>query len=162
MISTSIAQKTNQPLKLRERFVEALKIGLVIKPLQIRYSSYATKRLALMKTMPVGSAGHDLYKMLNENQLKPIPKFEEHDLKHLILGYGMSSIDEIKMQAYLFGNGNHSIFCLLFLASGVLFPKEWSSFYADYKKGKTAPSVLHLDIDACMHEKTDALQATFK
>lgn len=155
MISISLdEQKINQPLNFRERIVEELKIWLVIKPLQSVYKHSATQHLHQLKACPNGTVGNEVYQLLNDNNLSVIPKFENHDLKHLILGYGMTSIEEIRMQMYLLGNGNYSIFCLLFAASGILFPKEWNNFYKDYKKGKKAPSILHLYINDCMKEKT--------
>ena len=74
-------------------------------------------------------------------------------MKHLLLGYGITKAqEEIKMQAYLFGNGNYSFSCILFLLSGILFPSLWNKFYKEYRKGKKAPSILELSIDDCMEK----------
>ena len=114
-----------------------------------------------MRAMTVGTIGNDISKMLTRHNLTVIPKFESHDLKHMVLGYGMSSIDEIRMQAYLLGNGNYSIFCVLFLASGILFPGKFSAFYRAYKMGRIAPSILHLSIDDCMMLKTTVIKSKY-
>ena len=162
MISISLEnQKSIQPLNFREKIIEGLKVWLVIKPLQIIYKKSAEKLSNELKNSPNGTIGNDIYRLLQEHQLSVIPKFENHDLKHLVLGYGMSSIEEVKMQMYLLGNGNYSISCLLFIASGILFPQEWKGFYAEYKKGKQAPSILDLSIHNCLLEKTDRIKATY-
>lgn len=159
MTSISIAISGNLPrLSFREKIVEGLKIWLVIKPLQLIFNSSVDLQLRNLTQLPKGTIGYDIYQLLNKYDLKIIPKFESHDLKHLILGYGMSSIEEIRMQMYLLGNGDYSIPCLLFVASGILFPKEWSTFHKDYKKGKRSPSILHLSISDCKMEKTKLIK----
>jgi len=152
---TSIEYKSR--LKVRERFVEFLKVWLVIKPLQFCFKKYSENQILLLQKQAPETIGSDLAEMLIENKLTVIPRFEDHDLKHLILGYGMTSMEEIRMQAYLFGNGNRSLFCILFLFSGSIFPEEWKSFYTAYQKGKNGPSILHLKVTDCLSEPTAAL-----
>jgi hypothetical protein len=162
MTAISIYQtKKVQPLNFREKIVEGLKIGLVIKPLQVVYRKSMEKHTLELQKAPEGTVGHDVYELLKQHDLQPIPKFENHDLKHLILGYGTSSVDEIRMQMYLLGNGNFSAFCLLFAASGILFPREWKTFYQDIKRGKSAPSILNLSIHNCMTESTKGVKMTY-
>ncbi len=144
-------------LKIRARFVEVLKVYFVIKPLQVIFKKYSAKQLDLLQNKKPGTVGFDLAQLLSENELTVIPRFEDHDLKHLILGYGMSSMEEIRMQAYLFGNGNRSPFCLIFLASGFIFPEEWKSFYAAFQKGRCAPNILQLNVSDCMDEPTEEM-----
>ncbi|MEN7547188.1 hypothetical protein AAG747_04670 [Rapidithrix thailandica] len=162
MTSISIYQReSTQALNFREKIVEGLKVWMVIKPLQFLFRRSMENHTIELQNSQKGTVGYDIYQLLKKHDLKVIPKFENHDLKHLILGYGMSSIDEIRMQMYLLGNGNYSIFCLLFAASGILFPKAWSSFYQDYRKGKSAPSILDLSIHDCKVKKTKELKNTY-
>ncbi len=142
-----VEKKVLEVFSFRESVVEFLKMNLAIRPLQFFYRSSAEKTLLKLESLPENTIGRELFQMLRDNNLKVIPKFETHDLKHLILGYGMTSIEEIKMQAYLFGNGNKSIFCLLFLASGLLFPENWSEFIAEFKNGKRSVSIDNLSFE---------------
>ncbi len=160
MFITSIEYKSR--FRIRERFVELLKVYLVIKPLQYFFRRFSEKQLIKLKKQEPGTVGFDLAKMLIENKLTVIPRFENHDLKHLILGYGMTSMEEIRMQAYLFGNGNRSLFCILFLVSGALFPEEWKSFYSEYHKGKNGPSILKLKVTDCMSKPTAELIKSYR
>jgi hypothetical protein len=139
-------------------FIESSKKWLVVKPLQLFSNRrYYAEKLETMRNLPVGTIGKDVANMLDAADLKIIPKFENHDLKHLILGYGMSPLDEIRMQAYLIGNGNRSFSCYLFVGLGILMPRYWKTFYADFKRGKDSFSILDLEIDDCMQESTAEL-----
>ena len=145
--------------KIAENIIEFLKMFLVIKPMQFLHNPvYYAEKLELLRKMPSNTVGSDLAKMLDRGHLKLIPRFEEHDLKHLILDYGMTSEEEIRMQAFLLGNGNYSIFCILFLISGILLPSSWNIFYQDYKLGQCSPSILNLSISECMWEKTEMVK----
>ena len=163
MITLKIQQMKSQNRTPVESFVENLKVYGVIKPLQKAYDAegYDEKKLDQMRNLPKQTVGSDIAKMLDKHGLKLIPKFENHDLKHLILGYGMTTQEEIKMQAYLFGNGQRTLSCILFLLSGVLFPSSWREYYQDYKKGKNAPSILKLSIDDCMEQPTDEVRKEY-
>lgn len=161
MISLNIVEINSKHLRIRERLVEALKVQLVIKPLQYLYRAEGASRMKELNNLADGTVGKDVAQLLESNNLSIIPKYEDHDLKHLILGYGMTSMDEIAMQAYLFGNGNRSLTCVLFLSSGLLFPEYWKRFYGDYKSGKEAPSILDLTLKNCMLQSTEDLRETF-
>jgi len=148
-------------VNIREALIENLKIIIAIKPLQYLFRSQGKTNLQELSLLAEGTIGNDVFKMLQQQQLKIIPKFEEHDMKHIILGYSMSSIDEIRMQAYLLGNGHYSIFCVVFLASGMLFPEHWNSFYKDYKKGKKSASISKLVFENCKSRYTKDLRAMY-
>lgn len=153
----------NQRTRMVASLIESLKIYLLIKPLQYFCKSNCyEEKLAFMRQLPKGTIGSDLALMLDKKELKLIPKFENHDLKHLILNYGMSSKEELRMQAYLFGNGNYSIFCLLFLASAILWPSCWKELYNDYKLGKKSPAINYLKLKDCMLENTEVLKKKYQ
>ena len=163
MAILKLQQKEISIKTISEDFIEFVKVYGVIKPLQIIYGgSFYDNKLIQMRNLPKNTIGYDMAKMLNDNNLKLIPKFENHDLKHLVLGYDMTTQDEIKMQAYLFGNGNRSISCILFLLSGMLFPNMWSEYYNEYSKGKFSPSILSLSLDDCIHLQSNKIKEQYK
>ena len=49
----------------------------------------------------------------------------------------MTAEDEIRMQAFMIGNGNYSIpsFTIFFFGA-LLLPDLWLTFYSDFKKGR--------------------------
>ena len=147
---------------LRARLVEWLKITLVVAPLQRWYRKEAEAYMHELRKLPVGTVGRDVADMLDDRDLLLIPKFEDHDVKHLLLDYGMSPIDEIRMQCYLLGNGNRSLVCLVFVATAALFPEYWSLFHADFHKGKHAPSVLQVRLSEVKSEPTKNVKARIR
>ena len=161
MITLSTKEKIYKLPKLREQFVEFLKIYLVVKPLQFFYKTESKNIKLKLKDLPNETIGFELYEILNHNNLKIIPKFENHDLKHIILGYEMTTIEEIKMQAYLFGNGNNSVFCIIFLLSGFIFPEKWDSFYREFQKGKESTSIHDLSFKEAIMIQTKKLKSTY-
>lgn len=87
--------------------------------------------------------------MLDSKQYRLIPKFENHDLKHIILDYEMTMKDEIRMQAYLIGNGNFTFPCLMFFSLGIFYPAIWRGLFKEYQDGKTSKSIHFLTLDNC-------------
>ncbi|NQX86801.1 MAG: hypothetical protein HRT67_13025 [Flavobacteriaceae bacterium] len=51
--------------------------------------------------------GKEIAKCLDKYKLTLVPKYESHDLKHVLLDYKMTAEDEIRMQAFMIGNGNY-------------------------------------------------------
>lgn len=147
--------------KIAEYLIEMMKIWLVIKPLQIAFARKNAHKTNLLKASPENSVGKDIAHLLELHNLHLIPFYEDHDLKHLILGYGMSSEEEVRMQVYLLGNGNRSLSCVLFVLSGLLIPSSWNLFYQDYLAGKNAPSILDLTLDYCLHQTTAELKERY-
>ncbi|MEZ6126963.1 MAG: hypothetical protein R3C49_27920 [Planctomycetaceae bacterium] len=118
-----------------------IKICCVITPLQLLVArSSCRQKMAAMRSLPVGTVGHDLAQLLDSKGLKLIPGFEKHDLDHLILGYDMTPEDELCMQAYVIGNGRRRIQCFLFSVQQCCCPVSgghWS-FTTD-RVGKANP-----------------------
>lgn len=148
--------------KIAEKIIELAKVQLVIHPLQkFTGKKRSEQLLQQLKSLPEHTIGKEYLKILEKNDLKLIPFFEDHDLKHIVLGYGMSSEEELAMQAYLWGNGNRSIFCFLFLLSAILLPSSWKYLYQEYLKGKKAPNILNLTLKECMNRKTPEIKREY-
>jgi len=95
-----------------------------------------------------GTLGKDIAECLLKNKLKLVPGYESHDLKHVLLDYKMNPVDEIRMQAFMIGNGNISIPSLsIFLYGFLLLPNKWRTFYKDFKNGLTSQPIKHWQID---------------
>jgi len=133
-----------------------LKICFVVKPLQFLIGRKSCQqKLAYLRSLPEGTVGCDLAKMLDSRGLKLIPGFEKHDLNHLILGYDMTPEDELCMQAYLIGNGHWQLQCFLFLSSAVLLPGLWSELWDHYQLGRQSKPLASLTLKDCMDQNTE-------
>ncbi len=109
-----------------------------------KYHEQVDKLRALEK----GTLGREIADCLDHHHLTLVPKYESHDLKHVLLDYKMTEEDEIRMQAFMIGNGNYSIpsFAILFFGI-ILLPDLWSILYADFKKGRKSVRITEWTID---------------
>lgn len=102
---------------------------------------YANK-VEKYRRYPVGTIGNDVAKCLDDNKLSLVPNYESHDLKHVLLDFKMTPVDEIRMQAFMLGNGNYTFPCFAILFFGaMLLPDEWSTLYNDYKTGQRSTPI---------------------
>lgn len=88
--------------------------------------------------LPRGSIGHALLQFVQANGLKFVPGYERHDLKHVLLGYGLDAPDEMRMQAFMTGNAGWSIESALALLFVVWTPDVWRELPQHYRAGKLA------------------------
>lgn len=108
--------------------------------------------LANLRTLEEGTIGREVAELLDRNGYRLIPKFENHDLKHIVLDYGMTMEDELKMQAYLVGNGNTTLPCLIFLSFSIFYPKIWKDLRTEFNQGKNSNSIHFLTLENCMNQ----------
>jgi hypothetical protein len=99
------------------------------------------QKVGELRKLAEGTLGCDIAQCLDDNNLRLVPHYESHDLKHVLLDYKMTPVDEIRMQAFMMGNGNYTFPCFAILSFGlVLLPDKWSILYQDFQRGrKTAP-----------------------
>ncbi|WP_425641056.1 hypothetical protein ACPUEK_13505 [Marinomonas gallaica] len=83
--------------------------------------------------------GKALYNFLNSRNLGYLPKYEEHDTYHVLLGYGTSVTEELKLQAFMWGNKN-STFAgrVLFIIGYIVFPSKHSLLKREMIRGSNA------------------------
>ncbi len=96
-------------------------------------------QVAALEQLPEGSLGKEIARCLRANNLRLVPHFESHDLKHTLLDFKMTPLDEIRMQAFMLGNGNWTLPSLLiFLYGAVLLPNKWRLLATDFQEGRRA------------------------
>ncbi|MEM9919985.1 MAG: hypothetical protein AAF990_17960 [Bacteroidota bacterium] len=87
--------------------------------------------------MPPGCLGYALGQFLKEEKLELMPKFEDHDVMHVLLNYPTTVADEVRMQCFLLGNGKKSAYALLAVVTGLLLmPEQWRTFREAYRRGR--------------------------
>ena len=75
---------------------------------------------------PEGSIGHELKQFMDAHGFEFVPHYEKHDLKHVLLGYGITAPEEMCMQAFMFGNaGFRPVITLITLTFLVWTPDAW-------------------------------------
>lgn len=113
-----------------------------------------------LRQLENGTLGKELADCLDKHSLTLVPKYESHDLKHVLLEYQMTAEDEIRMQAFMIGNGNFSIpsFTIFFFGA-ILLPDLWLTFYFDFKKGRNTAPISAWTIENYASQPIDKLRA---
>ena len=106
-----------------------------------------------------GTLGKEIAKCLKENKLSLVPNYESHDLKHSLLNFKMTPLDEIRMQAFMIGNGNWSIPSLaIFIYGAILLPSKWKIFEEDFNEGRKAIPIKNWSIEEFADKQIDELR----
>jgi hypothetical protein len=112
-----------------------------------------------LKALPDGTLGKDIVNCLEKNGLRLVPKYESHDLKHVLLDFKMTPVDEIRLQAFMLGNGNYSIASFAIFIFGALFlPDLWKTFYRDFINGRNSKPISTWTIEEFAHCQTSTLR----
>ena len=112
--------------------------------------------------LPNDSLGFHLGCFLLKYNFEIQPKLEDHDIIHVLTNTGISVVDEIGMQYYLYGNGKRSLYLMMVIISGTLFyPTRFSYFKQQYKRGKTAHEFYGLDFLNMLSFSLTHIQQTF-
>lgn len=118
-----------------------------------------TQRTRELAGYPIGTLGREIGDCLLKYGLRPLPFFESHDLKHVLLGYGMTPVDEIRLQAFVIGNGNRSLpTIVLFIFGAMLLPEEWPSFRDAFRRGKATIPISSWSVESHGLQQADALR----
>jgi hypothetical protein len=103
--------------------------------------------------------GKDIASCLKRNNLRLVPGYESHDLKHVLLGFAMTPVHEIRLQAFMLGNGNQTIPSLIiFIFGALLLPDLWYTFYQDFKNGFQAKPISSWSIEDFANCQTSTLR----
>jgi hypothetical protein len=115
--------------------------------------------LAILGTCAPGTLGRAVWDMMQANHLDFVPWYVNHDLKHALLGYPQQAPDEMRMQAFMFGNAGFSCFYVfIFLAFVIWTPDAWSSLPYHYRCGRLTKPIGHWRIEAFAHRDLEALR----
>lgn len=117
------------------------------------------KKVEKLSKLEEGTLGKEISKCLIENNLSLVPNYESHDLKHSLLNFKMTPLDEIRMQAFMIGNGNWSIPSLaIFIYGAILLPNKWRLFKKDFQKGRKAIPIKNWSIEEFADKQIDDLR----
>lgn len=100
------------------------------------------EQLKKLRKLETGTLGREIADCLDRDDLKLVPHYESHDLKHSLLNFKMTPIDEIRMQAFMIGNGNISIPSIAIFTFGfILLPSQWIRLAKDFQIGLNSKSI---------------------
>ncbi|RKS02264.1 Coq4 family protein [Flavobacterium sp. 102] len=111
---------------------------------------------------PQESLGFHMGCFLLKYNFEMQPKLEDHDVIHVLTNTGVSVIEEIGMQYYLWGNGKKSAYMYMVIFIGTLFyPAQFNTFWDYYKRGQKAHHFYDLDFEKMLHIPVKTIQSTF-
>lgn len=97
------------------------------------------------------TVGFVMNNFLDKNNLSLVPWYEQHDLKHVITGYGISAAEEMRMQAFMFGNaGFRPMVTLMTLSFLIWTPDVWKELPYHFLIGKFTKPIRGLQIEEVM------------
>ena len=92
-----------------------------------------------MRQFPRGTLGFETAAFLDRRHFGLLPKYEIHDTIHTILNYNTTTVGELKLQAFMWGNTSSSFAGrVLFLIGLLTLPELWRELRLDYERGKRA------------------------
>jgi hypothetical protein len=95
---------------------------------------YTTDQLS---ALPYETVGNELWQALNQHNLRLLPYYEKHDIKHVVLQYPFTDEGEVCLQFFMLANGRISFPVLSTVIYGlVTMPEYYVSFFQAYKRGK--------------------------
>jgi len=115
--------------------------------------------LEKLKRFPPQTLGSDLSLFLEKEGLELMPKFESHDVYHVLLKYKTTVVDEARMQFFLMGNRKYSLYIIgTNLIALIFYPEKIRVFLKEFQKGRTALSIGKWDFEYLLHEPTNILR----
>jgi ubiquinone biosynthesis protein Coq4 len=150
----------NKNLQFRKRLV-AWMIHKAVPALNIfRHPKSWPYSLDEMRKFPQGSLGREIASFLDERGFDLLEKYEVHDAAHVILGYKTTTVGELKLQAFMWGNKSSS--CagrVLFLIGLLTLPELWTELKMDYERGKKAAERIdNWDLAALVYKNLNLLR----
>jgi len=112
-----------------------------------------------MRQLPIGSLGRDVAKFLDDQNLNLLPKYEVHDTLHVLLSYGTSPKEELKLQGFMIGNRSVTFGGkVLFALSLIIKPEYLSAIREEMKRGKKAKSIKEINFSEALGLQTVQLR----
>ena len=150
----------NKSLQVRKRIV-AWMIHKAVPALNIfRYPKAWPYDLATMRKFPKGTLGLEMAAFLDVRGFGLLNKYEIHDAMHTILGYKTTTVGELKLQAFMWGNNSSSFAGRILLLIGLfMLPELWSELKVDCERGqKAAARIADWDLAALVQKDISLLR----
>jgi len=111
-----------------------------------------------LMAFPAGTLGYDLVHFLHRKNLKILPHYAKHDIKHILLQYDTTDEGEVCLQCFMLGNGHISFPVAATVLYGfVTMPEYWTKFWIAYRRGKRSIPVKNWKWFSILEETTQSL-----
>jgi len=111
-----------------------------------------------LKNFPEGTLGADLADFLARKNLKLLPHYAKHDIKHILLQYDTTDEGEVCLQCFMLGNGHLSFPVAATVLYGfVTMPEYWKKFRLAYKRGRNSITIKDWSWFSILQQSTQSL-----
>lgn len=129
--------------KMRSALLVFLTHQMALPLLQIirqpEYFPFSTEDL---QQFPQQTLGHDLVNFLHRKELKLLPYYARHDIKHILLEYDTTDKGEVCLQCFMLGNGHISFPVAATVLYGLAtMPEYWREFKKAFARGRRSVSI---------------------
>jgi hypothetical protein len=112
--------------------------------------------------MPADTLGFHLGCFLIKYHFDMQPKLEDHDVIHVLTNTGITVVDEIGMQYYLWGNGKKSLYLFMVIITGTgFYPFQINYFINQFQRGKKAHCFHYLNFQKMLNLPIQSIQTIF-
>ena len=116
---------------------------------------YTAKQLG---EFPAGTLGNDLIHFLNKKDLKLLPHYARHDVKHILLQYDTTGEGEVCLQCFMLGNRHISFPVAATVLYGyITMPEYWKIFAKAFRRGKNSIPIKDWPWFSILQEPTQTL-----
>lgn len=99
-----------------------------------------------LQGFPQGTVGFELFRFFQEHQLKMLPHYEKHDIKHVVLDFPPNETGEVCLQTFMLANGRITLPVVVSVLIGwLIMPEKWHEFMNAWSRGRMLPSLNKLD-----------------
>jgi ubiquinone biosynthesis protein Coq4 len=113
---------------------------------------------AELASFPAGTLGYDLVHFLNGKNLKLLPHYAKHDIKHVLLQYDTTGEGEVCLQCFMLGNGHISFPVAATVMYGfATMPEYWAKFREAYRRGKRSIPIKNWQWFSILEQSTQSL-----
>lgn len=127
-------------------------LRLIRSPEKFPYTREALHQL------PEATLGKELVTMLDNKNLKLLPYYARHDIKHILLQYDTTDEGEVCLQCFMLGNKHLSFPVVATVLYGIItMPEYWSKFRAAYGRGARCKPIEGWQWFTLLHQPTKLL-----
>jgi hypothetical protein len=113
---------------------------------------------AELHVFPAGTLGFDLIHFLERKNLKLLPHYAKHDIKHILLQYDTTDEGEVCLQCFMLGNGHISFPVAATVLYGfATMPEYWKKFSIAYQRGNKSIPIKNWQWFSILKEPTQSL-----
>ena len=113
---------------------------------------------AELAAFPEDTLGYDLVHFLHRKNLKLLPHYAKHDIKHILLQYDTTDEGEVCLQCFMLGNGHLSFPVAATVLYGfVTMPEYWTKFRMAYHRGKQSIQIKNWQWFSILEQSTQSL-----